>query len=76
MPHGMVILVSFLSLGGSAVIAIIVLVPILIAQLGSFISNVPDYVRDADQVLRDLQVARTSLQESKLGGRKLKNPEG
>ena len=54
MPRGLAILVSFLSLVGLVVLAIIVLVPRLIDQLGSFVSTVPATVSGADQVLRGL----------------------
>jgi predicted PurR-regulated permease PerM len=54
MPRGWAILVSFLALVGLAVLALVVLVPLLIIQLGSFISNVPGYVNNADQLLRGL----------------------
>lgn len=54
MPRGWAILVSFLTLIGIASLAIVFLVPVLIVQLGSFISNVPGYVSDADRLLRSL----------------------
>src|SRR4051794_17093353 len=54
MPRGWAILTSFLILVGLAIIAIVVLVPILITQLISFISNVPAYATSASQFLRDL----------------------
>lgn len=54
MPRGWAILVSFLTLIGVAILAIVFLVPVLIVQLGSFISNVPGYVSDADRLLRSL----------------------
>lgn len=54
MPRGLAILVSFLILAGLAVVAIGVLVPILITQLISFISNVPEYATNAEQFLRGL----------------------
>lgn len=54
MPRGLAILVSFLSLVGLVILALVVLVPILIEQLGSFVATVPDIVRGADQVIREL----------------------
>ena len=54
MSRGLAILVSFLILAGLAIVAVGVLVPILITQLISFISNVPDYATNAEQFLRDL----------------------
>ena len=54
MPRGWAILVSFLGLVGLVIVAVAFLVPILIIQLGSFISNVPSYVNNADQLLRGL----------------------
>jgi len=54
MPRGWAILTSFLALVGLVVLALVVLVPILIAQLASFIGNVPTYASGAEQLLRDL----------------------
>jgi predicted PurR-regulated permease PerM len=54
MSRGWAILVSFLSLVGLVIVAVAFLVPILIIQLGSFISYVPSYVSNADQLLRGL----------------------
>src|SRR5215210_2085522 len=54
MSRGWAILVSFLLLVGLAVLALAVLVPILIAQLLSFTSNVPGYAANTEQLLRDL----------------------
>jgi predicted PurR-regulated permease PerM len=54
MPRGWAILASFLALVGVAALALIVLVPILISQLISFISNVPEYATGAEQLLRGL----------------------
>jgi predicted PurR-regulated permease PerM len=52
MPRGLAILVSFLSLVGLVILAFAILVPLLIIQLSSFISTVPDFVSDANEVLR------------------------
>ena len=54
MPRGWAILTSFLALVGVATLALVILVPILITQLISFISNVPDYATGAEQLLRGL----------------------
>ncbi|MDX6380842.1 MAG: hypothetical protein QOI57_1866 [Rubrobacteraceae bacterium] len=54
MPRGWAILVSFLTLVGLGILALGVLVPILIAQLVSFISNVPGYAANAEQLLSSL----------------------
>lgn len=54
MPRGWAILASFLILIGLVILALVVLVPILITQLISFIGNVPDYATDAEQLLGDL----------------------
>ena len=54
MPRGWAILASFLFLVGLAILALGVLVPILITQLISFISNVPAYATNAEQLLRGL----------------------
>ena len=54
MSRGLAILLSFLILAGLAIVALVVLVPILITQLISFIGNVPEYATDAEQFLRDL----------------------
>jgi predicted PurR-regulated permease PerM len=48
MPRGWAILVSFLLLVGLAILALAVLVPILIAQLLSFTSNVPGYAANTE----------------------------
>ena len=57
MPSGWAILVSFVLLVGLAILALAVLVPILIAQLLSFTSNVPSYASNTEQLLRDLALA-------------------
>jgi predicted PurR-regulated permease PerM len=54
MPRGWAILASFLALVGVATLALVVLVPILITQLVSFISYVPQYATGAEQLLRGL----------------------
>ena len=54
MPRGWAILASFLALVGAATLALVVLVPILISQLVSFISYVPEYATGAEQLLRGL----------------------
>ena len=54
MRRGLAILVSFLILAGLAIVAVGVLVPILITQLISFSSNVPEYATNAEQFLRGL----------------------
>lgn len=54
MPRGLAILVTFLILVGLTIVALVVLVPILITQLISFIGNVPEYATNAEQFLRDL----------------------
>ncbi len=52
MPRVLAILVSFLSLIGLVTLAIAILVPLLIIQLSSFISTVPGFVSEANEVLR------------------------
>ena len=54
MPRGWAIVASLLTLVGLAIVAIIVLVPILISQLISITGNIPDYVASVDQFVRDL----------------------
>lgn len=54
MPRGWTIPVSFLTLIGLAILALVFLVPVLIVQLGAFINNVPGYVSDANRLLRSL----------------------
>jgi predicted PurR-regulated permease PerM len=51
MPRGWAILASFLALVGVATLALVVLVPILISQLVSFISYVPEYAIGAEHLL-------------------------
>jgi predicted PurR-regulated permease PerM len=51
MPHGWVILASFLVLVGVATLALVGLVPILITQLVSLTSYVPEYATGAEQLL-------------------------
>jgi predicted PurR-regulated permease PerM len=51
MPRGWVILASFLVLVGVATLALVGLVPILISQLVSFISYVPEYAIGAEHLL-------------------------
>src|SRR5215204_1018780 len=52
MPRGWAILASLLALVGVATLALVVLVTILIAELVSFISYVPEYATGAEQLLR------------------------
>jgi predicted PurR-regulated permease PerM len=52
MPRRWAILVSFLALVGLVIIGFVVLVPILVVQLVSFIDNVPGYGSDIGQFLR------------------------
>ena len=54
MPRGWAILASFLALVGVTTLALVVLVPILISQLVSFISYVPECATGAEQLLRGL----------------------
>jgi predicted PurR-regulated permease PerM len=54
MPRGWAILASFLALVGVATLALIVLVPILIAELVSLTSYVPEYATGAEQLLCSL----------------------
>jgi predicted PurR-regulated permease PerM len=51
MPRGWVILTSFLALVGVATLAVVGLVPILISQLVSLTSYVPEYATGAEQLL-------------------------
>jgi predicted PurR-regulated permease PerM len=51
MARGWAILASFLALVGVATLALVVLVPILISQLVSFISYVPEYAIGAEHLL-------------------------
>jgi predicted PurR-regulated permease PerM len=52
MPRGWVILASFLALVGVATLALVGLVPILITQLVSLTSYVPEYATGTEQLLR------------------------
>jgi predicted PurR-regulated permease PerM len=54
MPRGLAILVTFLILIGIGVLAILFLVPILIAQLGSLINAAPGIARGAGDAFREL----------------------
>ncbi len=54
MPRGLAILVTFLVLIGVGALALLFLVPILIAQLGSLINAAPGIARGAGDALRDL----------------------
>ena len=54
LPRGWAILVSFLSVLGLLVLAIAVLVPILVEQLGALTEAAPGFVRRADRTVRGL----------------------
>ncbi len=54
MPRRLAMLVTFLLLIGVALLAFLILVPILIAQLISFVKAAPDIVASARNSLRDL----------------------
>jgi predicted PurR-regulated permease PerM len=54
MPRGLAILATFLLLIGIGVFALLFLVPILIAQLGSLVRAAPDIAREANATVRAL----------------------
>jgi predicted PurR-regulated permease PerM len=54
MPRWLAMLVTFLVLGGATLLAFLILVPILIVQLISFVKAAPDIVASAKSTLRDV----------------------
>jgi predicted PurR-regulated permease PerM len=52
MPRGLAILSTFLLLIGAVIVALLFLVPVLIAQLAAFVGAVPDIARGARDTLR------------------------
>jgi predicted PurR-regulated permease PerM len=54
MPRGLAILATFAGLTGIGALALLFLVPILIAQLGSLVKATPDIAREANATARSL----------------------
>jgi predicted PurR-regulated permease PerM len=52
MPRGLAILSTFLLMIGAVIVALLFLVPVLIAQLAAFVRAVPDIARSARDTLR------------------------
>jgi predicted PurR-regulated permease PerM len=53
MPRWLAMLVTFLALGGAALLAFLILIPILAVQLVSFVQAAPDIVASARSTLRN-----------------------
>jgi predicted PurR-regulated permease PerM len=51
MPRGLAILISFLAAFGLVLLAILILVPLLVLQVGALVSAVPDIVNNAQRYL-------------------------
>ena len=51
MPRGLAILISFLAMFGLVLLAILILVPLLILQVGALVSALPDIVNTAQRYL-------------------------
>lgn len=54
MPRGWAILTTFLLLAGAVTLGIVFLVPVLIDQLVSFVSSVPEIARAASETLQEM----------------------